>query len=204
MKSTVECWLEGAGEKLLKHIGIKKKQKVLDFGCGEGNYAIPAARVVEKEGLVYASEKDKGALDRLMRKAKSMGLKNIIRLDTSKQLKIELDNEGVDVVLLYDVLHYYYYPRAEDRRQLLREVHRVLKPNALLSLHPTHLQPYMEPRLENVAREIKEANFYLESEYPGMLVIHDDNLEEGQVMNFRKASSKPGSSVITPRKSSLA
>ena len=203
MKSTVECWLEETGEKLIEHIGIKKKQKVLDFGCGEGNYTIPAARVVEKEGLVYASDKDKRALDQLMRKAKSMGLKNIIRLDTSKQSRIELDNECVDVVLLYDVLHYYYYPRAEDRRQLLREVYRVLKPNALLSLYPTHLQSYMEPKLEDVEREIKEANFHLESEYPEMLMIHDDNLEKSQVMNFRKASSRLISNVITPRKSQV-
>jgi len=159
--------------------------------------------VVEKEGLVYASDKDKRALDQLMRKAKSMGLKNIIRLDTSKQSRIELDNECVDVVLLYDVLHYYYYPRAEDRRQLLREVHRALKPNALLSLYPTHLQSFMELKLEDVEIEIKEANFYLESEYPEMLMIHDDNLEKGQIMNFRKASSRPGSNVITPRKSQV-
>ena len=191
MKSNAEYWLEEAGEKLLEHIGIKKKQKVLDFGCGEGNYTIPAARVVGKEGLVYASDKDKRALGQLMCRAKSMDLKNIIRLDTSKGSGIELDNECVDVVLLYDVLHYYYYPRAEDRRRLLREVYRVLKPHALLSLYPTHLQSSMEPKLEDVKREIKEANFYLESEYPGMLMIHDDNLEQGQVMNFKKASSRP-------------
>lgn len=189
MKSTVEHWLEEAGEKLLEHIGIKRKQKILDFGCGEGNYTIPAARVVGKEGLVYASDKDKRALDQLMRKAKSMGLNNIIRLDTTKWSQIELDNEYLDAVLLYDVLHYYYYPQAEDRRQLLREVYRVLKPNALLSLYPTHLQSYMEPKLEDVKREIKEANFRLDSEYSGVTMIHDDNLEKGHIINFRKTGT---------------
>ena len=191
MKSNAEYWLEEAGEKLLERIGMKKKQKVLDFGCGEGNYTIPAARVVGKLGLVYAADKDKRALDQLMHRAKSMDLNNIVRLYTAKGSGIELDNECVDVVLLYDVLHYYYYPRAEERRQLLREVYRVLKPNALLSLFPTHLQSYMEPKLEDVKREIKEANFYLESEYPRMRMIHDDNLEQGQVMNFKKVISRP-------------
>jgi ubiquinone/menaquinone biosynthesis C-methylase UbiE len=161
---------------------------VLDFGCGSGNYTIPAAKIAGKEGLVYALDKDKRSLDQLMHKAESMGLKNIIRLDTSNESGTGLDNESVDVVLLYDVLHYYYFPRAEDRRQLLREVYRVLKPSALLSLYPTHLQSYMEPKLEDVEREMQEASFYLECEYSGTLIIHDKDLEKGQVMNFRKGN----------------
>ncbi len=38
MKSDVERWLENDGEKFLKEIGIKKGQKVLDFGCGEDDW----------------------------------------------------------------------------------------------------------------------------------------------------------------------
>jgi ubiquinone/menaquinone biosynthesis C-methylase UbiE len=139
MKSPVEEWIEEAGEKFLKDIGIKRGQKVLDFGCGSGNYTIPAAKIAGEDGLVYALDKDKKTLDELIRKAESMGLKNIIRLDTAKESGIALDCESVDVILLCDVLHYYYFPQAEDRRRLLREVYRVLKPNALLSLCPTHL-----------------------------------------------------------------
>jgi ubiquinone/menaquinone biosynthesis C-methylase UbiE len=188
MKSALETWIKEAGEKFLKDIGIKGGQKVLDFGCGSGNYTIPAAKIAGEEGLVYALDKDKRSLDQLMHKAESMGLKNIIRLDTSNESGTGLDNESVDVVLLYDVLHYYYFPRAEDRRQLLREVYRVLKPSALLSLYPTHLQSYMEPKLEDVEREMQEASFYLECEYSGTLIIHDKDLEKGQVMNFRKGN----------------
>jgi len=190
MKSPVEEWIEEAGEKFLKDIGIRKSQKVLDFGCGSGNYTIPTARIVGEEGSVYALDKDKRTLDELMRRAESIGLKNIIRLDTSKESGIALDSESVDVVLLCDILHHYYFPRSEDRRQLLCEVYRVLKPNAFLSFCPNHLQSYMEPKLEDVEREIQEASFYLEYEYSGTLIVHDSNLEKGQVMNFRKANSK--------------
>ncbi len=190
MKSPVEKWIEEAGEKFLKDIGIKVGQRVLDFGCGSGNYTIPAARIVGEEGLVYALDKDKRKLDQLMCQVESMGLKNIIRLDTSNESGIGLDNASFDVVLLYDVLHYYYFPQAEARRRLLHEVYMVLKPGALLSLNPTHLQSYMEPKLEDVEREIQEASFYLECEYSGTLVVHDNNFEKGQVMNFRKGNTR--------------
>ena len=186
MKNTVDNWIEEEAEKLLKAIGIREGQKVLDFGCGSGNYTIPVARIVGERGLVYALDQDKGALDGLMHKAELMGLKNIIRLDASPGSRIGLDNESVDVVLIFDVLHYYYFPRAEDRKQLLHEVYRVLKPNAVVSLYPTHLESNMEPKLEEVRREIAEANFYLESEYSGLRMAHDDNVVRGQVMNFRK------------------
>jgi ubiquinone/menaquinone biosynthesis C-methylase UbiE len=189
MKSPAEEWIEGTGGKFLKGIGIKKGQRVLDFGCGSGNYTIPAAMIVGKNGLVYALDKDKRTLDELIRKAETMDLKNIIRLDTSKESVIPLDNESVDVVLLCDVLHHYYFPRAEDRRRLLREVCRILKPNAILLLCPTHLQSYMEPKLEDVEREIQEASFYLEYIYSGTIIVHDNNLEKSQVMNFRKGST---------------
>jgi ubiquinone/menaquinone biosynthesis C-methylase UbiE len=189
MKNPAEQWMEEAGGKFLRDIGIREGQRVLDFGCGSGNYTVPAAMIVGEGGLVYALYKDKSKLDQLIHKAESMGLKNIIRLDTSKESGIALDNESVDVVLLCDVLHYYYFPRAEDRKRLLHEVYRVLKPNALLSLCPTHLQSYMEPKLEDVEREIHEASFYLECQYSGTLIVHDNNLEKSQVMNFRKGNA---------------
>ena len=189
MKTSVDKWIEQSGETILKYIGIKKGQKVLDFGCGSGNYTIPAARVVGEQALVYALDEDKETLDQLMNKAKSVGLKNITRVDTSGKSRIKLDNESVDVVLLYDVLHYYYFSEEEDRRKLLSEVYRVLKPNGLLLLYPTHLESHMEPRLDDVQGEIEESNFYQENEYNGMVMVHDDNIEEGRVINFRKKNA---------------
>jgi len=186
MKSSVDRWMKESGENILKYIGIKRGQNVLDFGCGSGNYTIPAGKVVGEHALVYALDEDKEALDQLMSKAKSIGLKNITRLDTSGKSRIGLDNESIDVVLLYGVLHYYYFPQEEDRRRLLYGVYRVLKPNGLLSVYPTHLESHMEPKLDDVKREIEEANFHEENEYTGMIMVHDDNIEEGRVINFRK------------------
>jgi hypothetical protein len=68
---------------------------------------MPAARVVEEQASVYALDEDKEALE----------------------------NESVDVVLLYDVLHYYYFSEEVDRKQLLREVYLGLYKTKLLMLY---------------------------------------------------------------------
>jgi ubiquinone/menaquinone biosynthesis C-methylase UbiE len=185
MKSDLKRWLEEVGERCLREVGISKGQIVLDFGSGSGNYTIPAARIVGEEGRVYALDKDRRDLGKLMQKAESEGVKNIERMETSGELKIDLDDESVDVVLLYDILHYYYFPKAGHRRRLLREVYRILKPGALLSVYPTHLESYMHPKLEDVEREIKDAHFRLERECSAR-VIHEETLEKGLVLNFRK------------------
>jgi len=84
------------------------------------------------------------------------------------------------VVLLYDVLHSYYFS-VNERRKLLREVYRVLKLNALLSVYPEHME------LEEVKREIEEANFCFEVEY-FKTIIHDGRYTHGHILNFRRST----------------
>jgi len=60
--------------------------------------------------------KDKEALDQLMQKAESAGLKNIRRMETSGKLRIHLTDESVDAILLFDVFHSFYFPQADDRK----------------------------------------------------------------------------------------
>jgi ubiquinone/menaquinone biosynthesis C-methylase UbiE len=182
MKSDVETWLKGDGEVYLKNIGIKKGQMVLDFGCGDGHYTIPAAKVVGKKGLVYAQDKEKEALDELTKRAKAEGLQNIRTMKTEGELKIGLKNKSLDAVLLYDVLHYH---DVGERRKIYDEVHRILKNGALLSVFPRHHKEYMHLELEEVKKEIEESNFYFEGKFFKRL-IHDDNYVKDYVFNFKK------------------
>jgi len=75
---------------ILEKACIKRGKTVLDFGCGSGTYTIPAAKIVGEKGIVYALDKDKKVLDKLMQKAESvhLGNINIKRIDTSGELKI--------------------------------------------------------------------------------------------------------------------
>jgi len=108
-------------------------------------------------------------------------LKNVERMETSGELEIKLADETVDVVLLFDVFHSYYFPQAGDRRRLLSEIHRIMKPSAFLSVWPKHMESETED-------EVEKANFYLEKELSETLVLHDKNLEKGKILNFRKGS----------------
>jgi ubiquinone/menaquinone biosynthesis C-methylase UbiE len=164
---------------ILEKACIKRGKTVLDFGCGSGTYTIPAAKIVGEKGIVYALDKDKKVLDKLMQKAESAGLGNIKRIDTSGELKIPLPDESVDVVLLYDVFHSYYFSQVADRRNLLEEVYRVSKPDALVSVWPKHME-------SEAKEEIESANFYREREYSGTLIHDNEDIEKGKVLNFRK------------------
>ncbi len=171
--------LETHAFKILQKAGIKRGKTVLDFGCGSGTYTIPVAKIAGKEGKVYALDKDKKALAQLMQKAESAGLGNIKQIDTSGELKIPLADESVDIVLLYDVFHSYYFSQVADRRNLLEEVYRVSKRDAIISVWPKHFE-------SEAKEEIESANFYLEREYSGTLIHDNEDIEKGKVLSFRK------------------
>ena len=63
MKTETRKWIEEDGPKFLREIGLKKGQAVLDFGCGDGHYTIPASKAVGMNGRVYALDKDKNKLE---------------------------------------------------------------------------------------------------------------------------------------------
>lgn len=191
MESDVERWLKEDGEIFLRDIGIKNGQDILDFGCGVGHYTIPAAKIVGNEGKVYAIDKDSYVLNQLMRLTESESLKNVIPIKTSEGLTIDLDDEFIDAVFLYDVLH---YMNTEERRQLYSEVFRVLKTDALLLVYPKHhkmdepLWKFSDMKLEDVIKEIESSNFYIDGKYFKRL-IHDDNYDSGYILSFRKSQS---------------
>lgn len=164
---------------ILEKAGIKRGQIVLDFGCGSGTYTIQVAKIVGGEGKVYALDKDKGALDELMQRAESVSLGNVERMNTCGGPEIELADESVDVVLLFDVFHSYYFARASERKKLLSEVYRILRADGFLSVYPKHIE-------SEAKGEIESANFYLASEYSGTLVHNNQDLEKGPILNFKK------------------
>lgn len=184
----MERWERKKGAEFLRKVGIRRNHIVLDFGCRVGHYAIPAAKIVGNEGIVYAVDKEQQALNELQQKAIHLNLKNIKTINTSGQIQIDVENDSIDVVLFYDVLHYL---GKKDRKKLYQEAFRVLKQDGLLSVYPKHtlkdnpIQQFKELNLNDIKQEFEDSDFYFEQKYCG-IISHDDGLNQGCVLNFRK------------------
>ena len=189
----MEWWEKDGGVKFLKEAGLRSEQKILDFGCRVGHYTIPAAKAVGNKGIVCAVDKESEGLNELSRKVAAYNLTNVRITKTSGQMKLPLENRLIDVVLLYDVLHYF---GADERLMLYHEAFRVLKQSGLLSVYPKHIvedHPLMELqylRSTDIEREILSTGFQFERRYCG-IISHDDGLNKGCVLNFRKLVGTP-------------
>ena len=62
----------------MSEIGVKKDSIFVDVGCGEGFFTVPAARIVGKNGKVYALDIDEESIAILREKAAKEGLINLV------------------------------------------------------------------------------------------------------------------------------
>ena len=149
-------------EKLGK-TGIKEGRTVLDFGCGPGHYAIAAARIVGENGVVNALDIHPLAIQAVEKKAEKKGLTNITTILSDRDTG--LADQSIDVILLYDTIH-----MLKDKRALLKELHRVMKSNGLLSILVERV------KVEDVVQLAeKDGLFSLRDRYGKLL-----NFERGQ------------------------
>ena len=184
-------WRDGQkrdGVRFLRRVGLQPGQTVLDFGCGVGHYAVPVAFVVGSRGVVYVVDKEQRALNELQQKAAANNLENVKITRTLGQTMLDFESESIDVVLFYDALHYL---GKCDRKRLYQETQRVLKQDGLLSAYPKHtvgddpIQDFRSLNSNDVKMEIENSHFCFEAKYCDA-ISHDDGLNQGCVLNFRK------------------
>lgn len=154
-------------EERLRKIGVKEGQTVLDFGCGPGSFTTPAARLVGDKGNVYALDIHPLAIESVKRKAKKKHLTNITTILSDRETG--LPEESVDVALVYDMIH-----SVRNRQALLKEIHRVIKPDGLLSVYAEHIGA-------DAVLEIAERD--------GLFSLRD---RHGNLLNFKKSSGQAG------------
>ena len=189
MNKETERWEKVKGIVFLRKIGIRTGQTVLDFGARSGHYSIPAALIVGNNGVIYAVDKEEEALEELKEKTITFGLHNIKTIRTSGKVKLDLGNESMDVILLYDVLHYL---KKVERKSLYEEILRLLKPNGFLSVYPKHvvgdtpMDELKELTLNDVKQEIQNSGFFFTDKLCDE-ISHNNSLNQGCILNFKSA-----------------
>jgi ubiquinone/menaquinone biosynthesis C-methylase UbiE len=118
---------------ILKEAGIRPGFRVLDYGCGPGSYTTAAAELVGGSGKVYALDIHPLAIRMVRDIASKNKLTNVETI--LSDCKTGLPDNSVDVVLLYDTFH-----DLSDPNGVLQELHRVLKPDGLLSFSDHHMK----------------------------------------------------------------
>ena len=118
---------------ILEEVGIKPGFQVLDYGCGPGSYIVPLAKLVEESGKVYALDIHTLAIQKVQDIALKKRLENVETILSDCQTG--LPDNTLDAVLLYDAFHH-----LSDPNGVLKELHRVLKPDGILSFGDHHME----------------------------------------------------------------
>ena len=136
----------------------------IDLGCGRGFFAIPAAKIVGKEGNVYGVDRNPGFLEELERRAKGEGLTNIHSI-VGKAEDTVLCEGCADFVFFGIVLHDF-----DDPAKVLKNAKRMLKSTGrLIDLdwkkeHMNFSPPYKRRFTEGQSKKlIENAGFFVES-----------------------------------------
>jgi ubiquinone/menaquinone biosynthesis C-methylase UbiE len=120
--------LKPAQDKLLELAELRPGDRVIETACGTGLVTFRAAKAVESDGEVLATDISEKMIERLSEIAEENGISNIkfLRMDAEA---LELDDRQFDIAL--DGLGMMYYP---DPVKALKEKSRVLKPGGRVAV----------------------------------------------------------------------
>lgn len=113
-------------ETILAEIGLQRGATFVDMGCGEGFFALPAARIAGDNGKVYGLDISPEAITHLMEKAAAQGLQNLDAQASPAEETI-LCRECADIVFFGIVLHDF-----ADPSRVLVNARKMLKPSGKL------------------------------------------------------------------------
>jgi len=114
-------------KKLVRRLELSPDSKVLELGPGPGYFSLEVARSVPKGKLVLVDVQQE-MLDMAKERLEDKGVSNV-EYYQGDAASLPMDGESFDVVFLVAVLG-----EVPDQSGCLREIHRVLGPDGLLSL----------------------------------------------------------------------
>lgn len=173
-------WFNVDGPALLRELGLKPGDgDVVDFGCGQGSYTLPLARVVPPS-LVHAIDRSTENLAVLGERLAEYGLRHAVRIvsNEGKLRFARVPAASCQAVLLFDVLQH-----VDDWGVLLRECRRVLRPNGQLLLNPSTLSHPGKVDVENLTARLDALNIVPRVQLRRH-IMHYKHFEEEELLAF--------------------
>jgi len=119
-------------ELVFKALDLKEGDFFLDIGCGSGDYALHASRIVGDKGTILAFDINWSIIERLRSEVERSSLGNINVMVRNATEPMPLMGGSIDVCLISTMLHIIGLNKRS--RAMIEEVARVLKPGGRLAI----------------------------------------------------------------------
>ncbi len=149
-------------DKILAKINIGEREKVAELGCGNfGFFVFPLARLVGKQGKVYAVDILKDCLQEIKTSANNSNLPQVETIWSNLEIfnATKIETASIDAATLINVLN-----QSQRVTEMLKEAARLLKTNGQLLIiewkqADIPLGPEKEKRIK--LEELKEKAYKL-------------------------------------------
>ncbi len=139
---------------VMAQTGLAAGMTVVDLGCGNGFYVLPAAQLVGNQGVVYAVDVQQSKLEATNSIANQFGYKNvrITLADLTKPL-LQIPEAVANLVVIGNILH-----EIPDRTQLLKNAYRVMVSGGSLLVveWKKELTPFGPPLAKRIDQQMLE------------------------------------------------
>jgi len=119
-------------DKRVQKFGIGPGMTIVDYGCGPGRYTTRFAKLVGKQGKVFAVDVHELAIGAVKKKVEKYGLKNIVPI-LAKGYNSTLPDHIADVVCTIDMFFIIKKPA-----EFLAELKRITKADGILVIDDGH------------------------------------------------------------------
>ncbi|RLI92258.1 MAG: methyltransferase type 11 [Candidatus Altiarchaeales archaeon] len=154
-------------DQIIEAIALKHGQSIADIGSGGGYFSLRFAKMVGKEGRVYAVDIKPEFLEYVKNSAREEGLDNVIPMLVSGD-KLDLPEKGLDLIFMRNVTHH-----IPNRVEYFKSLKRFLKPNGRIAIIEykkgkiftfRRLFGHYVPK-ETIIQEMEEAGYLLKREF---------------------------------------
>ena len=132
------------------HADAQPGEHCLDLGSGRGTDVIRMAESVGSQGFVWGVDISEGMIDKARKTAEKLGVSNV-RFELAELESLPIPDQQIDLVVSNCVLNH-----AQDKKQVWREIFRVLKPGGRFVISDIYSTEPMPAEYRNDPQAVAE------------------------------------------------